>query len=373
MLSRLEIHNLRGVRSLKLDDVGLVNIIVGPNNAGKTTVLEAIRLIVSGDPAALRRRSRSMVERRVRSLKEQFLYAFLENQAGNVISVSGTLNDLDFDATIKIQSARSRSEQPVLLEDPEVDPVDDVIDSLLQHGEELVVKVVQKAPSRTAGQPTVIITVPLADSGRPVDWHGKRKFSGGAFPDLPRTVWLGTERNASWAHASRYSTLVRLGLHERLVAVLRHFEPRLKALIVLTEPGSSAAMRPVLEVDLGDLIRLPLESLGDGFSSALSIISAIATTPAGLCLVDEIENGIYHDGQEDVWRAVYDMAKRGQTQVWATTHSLECIRAAYDAFREAGSEELRVHRIERGETETTCTTLAWSDLTSAFKFGMEVR
>jgi hypothetical protein len=164
-----------------------------------------------------------------------------------------------------------------------------------------------------------------------------------------------------------------MNLEDKLISVLKHLEPKLRGLIVLTERGSTMPLRPVLEVDLGNLVRLPLESLGDGFSSALSIISAIATTPNGLCLIDEIENGIYHKGQEDVWRAVYGMAKMGATQVWATTHSLECIVAAYKAFREADADSLRVHRIERDNDKTTWTTLGWDDLTSAFKFGMEIR
>lgn len=44
-IENLEIHSYRGVQNLKIDDLGAVNILVGDNNTGKTSVLEAIQLL----------------------------------------------------------------------------------------------------------------------------------------------------------------------------------------------------------------------------------------------------------------------------------------------------------------------------------------
>lgn len=41
-LDRLTIGKFRGLRDLPLDDLGRVNLLVGPNNSGKTSILEAI-------------------------------------------------------------------------------------------------------------------------------------------------------------------------------------------------------------------------------------------------------------------------------------------------------------------------------------------
>ncbi len=43
-LPSLEIHNFRGLRELKISRLGRANLIVGKNNVGKTTVLEALRI-----------------------------------------------------------------------------------------------------------------------------------------------------------------------------------------------------------------------------------------------------------------------------------------------------------------------------------------
>src|SRR6476469_1617010 len=41
-LDNLTIHRFRGLRDLTLQDLGQINILVGGNNSGKTSVLEAI-------------------------------------------------------------------------------------------------------------------------------------------------------------------------------------------------------------------------------------------------------------------------------------------------------------------------------------------
>lgn len=44
MLSEFEIGRYRGMKDLKLKDLKKVNVLAGPNNCGKTSILEAIIL-----------------------------------------------------------------------------------------------------------------------------------------------------------------------------------------------------------------------------------------------------------------------------------------------------------------------------------------
>ncbi len=54
MISSIQIRDYRGFKEFEMDELGQVNLLVGKNNSGKTSVLEAINLLVSrGDPAAL--------------------------------------------------------------------------------------------------------------------------------------------------------------------------------------------------------------------------------------------------------------------------------------------------------------------------------
>ena len=45
MIRSLLLENYRGFRRFELHDLGRVNLIVGTNNAGKTSVLEAVHIL----------------------------------------------------------------------------------------------------------------------------------------------------------------------------------------------------------------------------------------------------------------------------------------------------------------------------------------
>ncbi|MBP0029630.1 AAA family ATPase [Roseofilum sp. Guam] len=49
MLRSVKIENFRGLQSLDLQDLGRLNLLVGANNCGKTSILEGIQLLCSQD------------------------------------------------------------------------------------------------------------------------------------------------------------------------------------------------------------------------------------------------------------------------------------------------------------------------------------
>ncbi len=54
MIERLVIHRFRGIREGVLDDLGTINLLIGPNNSGKTAILELLYLTgLSGRPCDL--------------------------------------------------------------------------------------------------------------------------------------------------------------------------------------------------------------------------------------------------------------------------------------------------------------------------------
>ncbi len=54
ILNSLEIHNFRGFKHLQIERLGRVNLIVGKNNVGKSSLLEALQLYAhNGNPTLI--------------------------------------------------------------------------------------------------------------------------------------------------------------------------------------------------------------------------------------------------------------------------------------------------------------------------------
>ena len=73
-------------------------------------------------------------------------------------------------------------------------------------------------------------------------------------------------------------------------------------------------------------LRLPIGSYGDGMRRLLAISLALVGTKNGCLLIDEIDTGLHWTVMEDMWRLVVEAAQRYNVQVFATTHSYDCIR-----------------------------------------------
>jgi AAA15 family ATPase/GTPase len=113
--------------------------------------------------------------------------------------------------------------------------------------------------------------------------------------------------------------------------------------------------------------------MGGGVGKLLSCLLAIAEAAHGTVLLDEVENGLHHSVLPKVWAAIAAFARKFDTQVLATTHSLECISAAHEAFSATGEYDLALHRLDRVEDEIRAVTYDQEMLDAAIKADMEIR
>ena len=56
----------------------------------------------------------------------------------------------------------------------------------------------------------------------------------------------------------------------------------------------------------------------------LGLVLSMSEASGGLLLIDEIENGLHHSVQEEVFSMLLELAKSFDVQIFATTHSEEC-------------------------------------------------
>jgi hypothetical protein len=168
--------------------------------------------------------------------------------------------------------------------------------------------------------------------------------------------------------ASRFGRLQILGNEDVLLQVLRILEPRLRRLTVIVEAG-----QPIIQGDIGLSRPVPLPLMGEGVSLLASLVLAISTAPGGVVLIDEIENGLHYSILPLVWQAIAETAKSFNTQIFATTHSFECIRAAHEALNRDDTFDFRLHRLERLDDKIKAVTFSRKQLATAIATDLEVR
>jgi len=345
MYNSFTIKNFRCFRDLTLEPLERVNLITGKNNVGKTALLEALFLHLgpSNPSLALQVNTVRGVEQRAGDAEEMWEWLFFTRKVQETIELTG----LDEDNTTRRLSIRL-----VESERAQLSPVTDTLtttsglrDLLLEHRD-------------ARGQ---ISTTRVRADGATITRRGN-----GA--PLPVGVYLSTRARTFKEDAARFSNLERVGRHEGLLPTLNLLEPRLRRLAVLVTGGV-----PIIngDIGIGELIPLPL--MGEGMVRLLSILLAIANAPGGVVLVDEIENGLHHAVMTGVWEAIANLARKSQTQVFATTHSWECVQGAHQAFEASGTYDFRLHRLDRVGDDIQAVAYDRETLATSAEMNLEVR
>jgi hypothetical protein len=159
---------------------------------------------------------------------------------------------------------------------------------------------------------------------------------------------------------------------ELLLDWLRFVEPDVRDLRYISDPESGVDL-PYLKID-GERGRVPLASMGDGLTHLFHIGLAMANASGGILLIDEFENGLHWEVQEQLWKALFEAANRFGVQVFATTHSNDCIQAFVEARKvRLISSESYVYRLERRGEDIHAHEFSPQGLEAAIRQGIEVR
>jgi len=146
------------------------------------------------------------------------------------------------------------------------------------------------------------------------------------------------------ADVGRLDRALKLKKLAPVIRVLQAVEPRLCGLSIGLAGGENI---PLADIGVGRLVPLPL--VGQGIYRLFEFAVAIVANEAGIVLIDEAENGLHYEALPTVWRGLQKLAEDSEVQVFATTHSWECMRAAYQAFQGRDPWDLAVYRLERHE------------------------
>ncbi len=94
--------------------------------------------------------------------------------------------------------------------------------------------------------------------------------------------------------------------------------------------------------------RLSLKTYGDGMTRLLGIILSMVNAKDGIALIDEVENGLHWSVHPKLWEIIFKLSKELNIQVFATSHSLDCVRGFNKIWGEH-EEDGCFYRLEKEE------------------------
>lgn len=355
MYKRLRIRNFRSLKDLLLDNVGRVNLFVGANNVGKTSVLEAAWLFQGPGRPSL-----TMNISAFRSLDPGpqgtdliWYWLFHNLKADHPIEIEGQeLNGLERCLRITMSKAPIEPIRPES-EKATAESLAQTAGSTGMLGEVLTYeyRIGNEEPIITSMSPTAIEVQLNPRVSRP--------------PSILLSARRGTNAKEL---AERFTRVQDAEGLQPLVESLRLLEPRLTGLSLgYTED------RPLIRGHVGLTRPVPLSLLGGGAVRLTEILLAVMTAQEGLVLIDEIENGLYYGQLQKAWKAIDFASRASKAQVFATTHSLECASAAVSAFEDSLPKDFRLHRLERKKDGVRVVTYEHKKARIALDLNLEVR
>ena len=118
--------------------------------------------------------------------------------------------------------------------------------------------------------------------------------------------------------------------------------------------------------------KISINLISSGLHKLVAITLAIIQKKGGFLYVDEIENGFHHEALVSVWKLISGLAEKYDVQVFASTHSAECLEAATKGIAEPRSS-LALLKLERVDGSSTVKRFTGEALRSAMNDGVEVR
>ena len=363
MYSLIDIRKFMCFESLELPDLGRINLVGGMNNTGKTALLEAL-FILSG------------ATRPDLTVKVKAFRGYDKFPIGDALEApwDSLFHGFDRTATIELigeqtDSSRRRVHLRAVSDDKEQSE----LRSMLQPAGDAR-KEVDLTESMSGSLPALVLEYENGVGGVTKHYLVPDRQTGfRTVPPSPPVPWpvffLAARRRTSFVEQAKLFAKMQIeATEELLLNVLRIIEPDLKSVDVIVQGDE-----PVLHGRIGRARPIPLALMGDGMGRLADLMMHISNAPGGVVLADEIENGLHHSVLADVWRAVSEASKALGTQIFATTHSRECVVAASEALGKDEDHALRYHRLDRTTDGIRAVTYLPDELEAGVRTWMEIR
>jgi ABC-type multidrug transport system ATPase subunit len=395
-LESFHIEHFRGLQDVRLEGLGQINLLVGVNNSGKTSVLEAISTYCS--PVNLRewinvarqRDQESKVWSRVSPLDALVcLFPHYEDFERNElykgeICISGEgefpitklLASCELVEGVNINHAlyqprEDREDRINSLEEREIDEIqrEENETDEIQRGIHLNITIDRKYK--------LLGNFPESISKEFYLWPDERITYRTSREDeqiMNQTITPFSHRTDSYP-TRLFTQATIAGFKSEVIKLLQSLDPDIEDLEILTSSsGVTSREIPVLYITHRKLGKTPLSNFGDGIRRLLFIALNLIKVQGGILLIDEIETAIHTDALQNAFLWLVRWCQEMNIQLFATTHSLEAVDSLLSATKSISTNDLVLYRLEKEDNKSFVVRLDQERLQRIRNnLGLEVR
>lgn len=332
-LSSFEIRGFRAFEYLNLDRLGRVNLFVGKNNVGKTCLLEALWVYANqGSPSVLwsllegrdegalfselQPTTAEDVENQISSVRYLF-YGRQQPKIGLQKMEFGPSQCPEQQVSIKFTWAESVTEEQGNRRIREVERMEYGIDTV-------PALLIQSEKNNN-----------LVLLNRMVAHNFRDQFS----LQMENPCIFVPANGLTIGNIGKYWDHITLGpLESDVLGTMKMIEPDIERINLISNPRNSRLREriPIVKISSCDS-PVPLRSLGEGMNRMFGMALAMVNAKDGILLVDEIESGLHYSILPEMWGFIFHAARQLNVQVFATTHSWDCITGFQQAAQ--GSDQ----------------------------------
>lgn len=361
MYTRLSIRNFRGLRKVEVTGLKRINVVVGENGCGKTSLLEAAFLISGAANASLAMTLFGLRNDTVFTPGSdrvfRGLFRFLDPTHSIYIEADGDFKKVTKKRTRKLEISPITVIKAVPGSTAPKNRISG-LDFKFQGSSGSHTGTVQwrMAKSENTAQQSRV------PEGVHLHPHVPKN------PDLIRGHFISPFREL-WDQAHNLLTeLTKQNRVNEVVDYLRIIEPRLKNIVPLSEDEVK-----VIYVDIGATALVPVALQGSGFGNVLHIVLDAISLNDGILVIDEIEDGLHHSVIDKLIRFLMSVAVMNNIQVFTTTHSDEILERIAHIAKAERFDDLAIFRLSRRDGEEVISSYSTEDLISSRDAKLELR
>jgi hypothetical protein len=188
--------------------------------------------------------------------------------------------------------------------------------------------------TRGVGEPEQHAVAGISEEGALIDFEGRPWLRGYPHsrtrPEPPQSrpvQFIAADSLQPRLMNDMWNQVLLERRESEVIEAMRILEPEIENIVFLSGDAFRRSGRGgVLVAFMNADRRVPLGSLGDGTRRLLALALSLVRAKGGILLIDEIDTGLHYSVMGDMWRLIIQGARQADIQVFAATHSYDCVR-----------------------------------------------